>query len=233
MKENGIVFYRENDTHPHMEEPDFFHTQFGTFNNHNNGEFTSWLGKNDYTGLPVEDKERHRLYGREDYFIEGNFCDMFDCGDYVYAISNLMHLCLGLLKIVRIDKDYTPTELFTSESEAGWAVLEYAGHFQNEQGHVVIASGFTEQNPGQNPWQNKKRVFKNRTILFQIDQQGNCTIKKEWPIRISSANSYAVLGDIVYFGQNKMVTQLNTETGEISFYTNKRDDEIAALDKVL
>ena len=33
----------------------------------------------------------------------------------------------------------------------------------------------------------------------------------------------------LYFGQNKMVTRLNMETDEITFFTNKNDDEIAAL----
>lgn len=33
-----------------------------------------------------------------DYLVDGNYCDMFDCGEYCYAISNLMHLGLGEFK---------------------------------------------------------------------------------------------------------------------------------------
>ena len=79
---NGAVYFRLNENHIHMEEPVFFDTQFGRFNNHNRGEFHSWLGKDGYEGLPEKEREINALFGRSDYFIEGNFCDMFDCGNY-------------------------------------------------------------------------------------------------------------------------------------------------------
>ena len=34
---------------------------------------------------------------------------------------------------------------------------------------------------------------------------------------------------IVYFGQNKMVTRLNVENGEVAYFTNKSDEELDAL----
>ena len=48
-------------------------------------------------------------------------------------------------------------------------------------------------------------------------------------MRITSSNSVAEALGFLFFGQNKMVTRLNMETGEITFFTNKNDDEIAAL----
>ena len=39
--------------------------------------------------LPEKEKEINSLFGRDDFFIEGNYCDMFDCGEYAYAVSNL------------------------------------------------------------------------------------------------------------------------------------------------
>ena len=225
MESSGIVFYRENDKRVHMEESEFFQTQFGVFNNHNHGEFTSWLGKDDYAGLPEEEKEIHRLYGREDYFVSGNFCDMFDCGEYSYAISNLMHMGLGEFKIVRINKNYVTTDMFSSFSEPGWTCLEYFGHFKNEHGHVIIASGFTEKNPAKS----KERVFKKRTILFQITNDGDCSISEEWGIQLPSLNSFVVKDHLAYFGHNKMVSRLNLRTGELNFYTDKTEEELAAL----
>jgi hypothetical protein len=39
------IIWRENENHVHMDVPDTFETQFGTFINHNNGDFSSWLTK--------------------------------------------------------------------------------------------------------------------------------------------------------------------------------------------
>lgn len=36
-------------------------------------------------------------------------------------------------------------------------------------------------------------------------------------------------GDYVYFGQNKMIIYLNTQSRETVFFTNKIDEEIATL----
>ena len=52
-------------------------------------------------------------------------------------------------------------------------------------------------------------------MLYQIDRDGNGNIIREWEdIKISSPNSMVVIGEIAYFGQNKMVTCFNTNTGE-------------------
>lgn len=37
--------------------------------------------------------------------------------------------------------------------------------------------------------------------------------------------------DYVYFGQNKMVTRLNLTAGEVEYYTDKSDEELAVLVK--
>ena len=102
--------------------------------------------------------------------------------------------------------------------------LKYIGCFRNTEGYVIIASGFRELGRKGN-----KREFRDITILFQIDEKGNCTKSKEWNILISSTNSMVKVGDYVYFGQNKMVTRLNVMTGEMAFFTNKSDEELAAL----
>ena len=74
-----------------------------------------------------------------------------------------------------------------------------------------------------------ERKFQKITLLFTIDETGNCTIKNEWNISISSANSMVAVGEYVYFGQNKMVTRLNVLSGEIEYFTNKSDEELSAL----
>lgn len=221
---DGLVYYRINENYVHMNEPDFFDTQFGRFNNHNRGEFDSWLGKDGYEGLQEKEREMNALFDRSDYFIEGNFCDMFDCGEYAYAVSNLMHMGLGEFKIVRIDKNLEAVTLYCNSNDEGWNSFKYLGRFENEQGHVVIVSGITQPSRSQ-----PDIPYKERTLLLQIDYSGSCTIIREWNYCISSPNSMVEFEGFVYFGQNKMVTRLNVETGEIAYFTNKSNEELDAL----
>ncbi len=227
MVEGNEIFWRYNENAVHMGAPEVFETQFGTFNNHNHGEFTSWLGKDDYVGLLDKERERNRLFGRDDFFIEGNYCDMFDSGEYTYAVSNLMHLGMGAFKIVRIDKNLEAVIMYENYRNNDHTRLEYAGRFKNAAGYGIIAGGSREEDRKEN-----KSKFQKITILFQIDENGNCVNSSEWNLSISSSNSMAAVGDYVYFGQNKMVTRLNVLTGETAFFTNKSDEEIDALVKM-
>ncbi len=215
MVEGNEIFWRYNENAVLVGAPEVFETQFGTFNNHNHGEFTSWLGKDDYVGLPDKERERNRLFGRDDFFIEGNYCDMFDSGEYTYAVSNLMHLGIGVFKIVRIDKNLEAVIMYENYRNNDHTRLEYAGRFKNPAGYGIIAGGSREVDRKEN-----KSKFQKITILFQIDGNGNCVNSSEWNLSISSSNSMAAVGDYVYFGQNKMVTRLNVLTGETAFFTN-------------
>ena len=216
MAMDGKVFFRINENRKIDRAPDHFDTQFGRFNNHNHGEFHSWLGRDGYEGLSAEERKVYALLGRDDYFIEGNYCDMFDCGEYSYAISNLLHLGLGRFKIVQIDQKLETATMY----ENGWGSdilrLAYLGRYENNLGFVVIASGHDKQKRG-------------ITLLFLIDRSGTCTISQEWDFSITSISSLAVVDGIVYFGQNKMVTCLNVKSGEITYLTNKSEEELAVL----
>lgn len=227
-EDGGVVFYRENEKHTHMEKPKIFKTQYGIFNNHNNGEFFSWLGKDECDGIPEKDQKVHGPIKKDEFFVEGNFRDMFDCGKYAYAISNLMHMGLGYFKIVRINESLEPVVMYDTFSLGGRIHLEYNGRFRNEHGYIIIASGFSELNCSQD----EKRRSQDKTFLFQIDDNGNCSIIREWDIDISSCNSIAALNGFAYFGQNKMVTRLNLASGEMAYFTNKSDAELAALKKM-
>ena len=229
VRANGDeILWRYNENHAHMDVPEQFETQLGIFNNHNHGEFSSWLGRDGYDGCSEEQKEINRLLGRDDYFIEGNYCDMFDCGKYSFAISNEMHMGLGMFKIIRIDKNLEAVTMYDNYKGDEYTRLEYAGRFHNSEGYVVITSGSKELERKED-----KREYQKITFLFQIDRKGNCRISKEWDFSISYANSMAAVGDYVYFGQNKMITRLDVKTGEIRYFTDKTDEELAALVSVL
>lgn len=77
-----------------------------------------------------------------------------------------------------------------------------------------------------------ERSFQDRTLLLQINNDGSYNVSSEWNINLSSPNSMAVVGNDIYFGQNKMITRLNLTSGELSYFTNKSDEELAALKKM-
>lgn len=219
MQEN-TVYYRENETRFNRDIPEVFDTQFGRFNNYNNGEFDSWLGK------PCNERiSKNELFfgflNRSDYFIEGNYCDMFDCGDYCYAVSNLMHMALGLFKVVRIGSGLDAVTVYDRVREEGETSFEYEGRFKNEKGFILVVSGST--------YSSQTRQRRDRTLLIQIDTEGSCSVIREWNFKISHANSLVEDNGFIYFGQNKLITRLNEKTGELSFFTNKNDEELNAI----
>lgn len=222
--EGDEVFWRYNENYVHMDVPEVFVTQLGAFNNHNHGEFTSWIEKAENGGTVEKEKEINSSYGQDGFFVEGNYCDMFDCGEYVYAVSNLMHMGLGIFKMIRIDKNLGVVAMYENYRNNEHTRLDYLGRYKNADGYVVVVSGVRDlRHLGSN------REFQDVTILFQIDENGNCYASSEWEISISSANSMVADGDYIYFGQNKMVTRLNILTGEMDYFTNKTDEELAAL----
>lgn len=219
---DGQIFYRENDTHVHREVPKTFETQLGVFINENNGEFPSWLEKAD---TDVESKEGNA----SQFCINGRFCDMFDYGRFSYAISNLLHGGCWVVEIFRIDERLDVVELYHSAHDKPWKHYEYDGRYEDEKGINIIFSGFYDHNtePG------LRNDFRDRTMLYQIDRDGDGKIIKEWEdIKISSPNSMVVIGDIAYFGQNKMVTCFNINTGEMQYLTHKDDEALSALSKM-
>ena len=150
---------------------------------------------------------------------------MFDAGEYSYVISNLMHLSMGLFQVFRIDKNLEVKKIFSTENV--WDRIEYEGRFQRESEQYIIASGAYRMNEKDD----NKYIFRKRTLLFRVDKSGGFNIDNEWDIGISSANSLVNAGEFVYFGQNKMITRLNTKSGQIDFFTNKNDEELATLIK--
>lgn len=219
-EEGGEIFYREHEKHRYMIAPKSFETQLGVFQNHNNGEFMSWVEKRGGNGSSGEEALR--------FYMPGNFYDMLDCGPYTYAISNLMHMCAGELRIVKINKEFKSTVIFDTQPylfPKNSLCLEYDGYVRNADGFIIIASGTLEMNY----YQEEKRRVQDRTLLFQISADGICRMIQNWEFRISSPYSMAVLNEFVYFGHSKMVTRLNLKSEEIAYFTNKSDEEIAAL----
>lgn len=210
--EGDQILWRSNDNLSYVKEPKKFTTQFGTFNNYNNGEFRSWLGINDFPDFPENNKEEYSYSNYEDYLIEGNFCDMFDLGEYTYAISNLIHMMIGHLKIIRIYKNIDTLILYDNYNHSN---LRYIGRWIDDKGIVAIASGyrlFTK------PDDNYER--QDTTILFHIDKFGTCKIFKKWDFDLPNVNSIVKVKDYIYVGQDEMITRVKINDGSRSFFVD-------------
>lgn len=73
-----------------------------------------------------------------------------------------------------------------------------------------------------------------KSIAFPLLAAGNNGYDVDLAFQIAgrSIEEYQpenTLGDYVYFGRNKMITRLDINTGELKYYTNKNDEEMAAL----
>ena len=210
---NGVVCFRESNRPMYVDSPKTFKTQFGVFNNHDNGEFHSWLGKGD-KDIP-EGILDNALFPIEEFSVEGNYCDMFDCGDYAIAVSNLRHMASGEFNVIRIDRQLEVKTLFENENifADDHIEYEYLGRYHNENGYYLIISGysFIRDNKGDIDG------TKYKTLLLTINPKAELSVEKEWNFKISSSNSIVAAGNDVYFGQNRMITRLNIENGDITY----------------
>lgn len=227
------ILWRENDDLEHSRAPKSFVTQFGSYINHDNGEFSSWIEIDD--GKTPSNNHSSGMSNRwkiSKTAIDGNFQDVFDCGPYVFAVSNLMHLGLGSLSVIRIGKDLQPVTMYdniAARTSGSGSCFEYFGKYRDKDGYVLIVSGFTYD------WPRSKYPgtdnLKKSTCLFRVCENGSFAISKEWNIMISSSNSFAVKDGYAWFGQNKMVSRLDLNSGDLRYYTNKTNEELVGLYK--
>lgn len=233
QEKDGEILWRENDDFEHGKTPERFDTQFGSYINHDNGEFPSWIELDN--GETLSNKHYSWMvhhWKRSRSAIDGNFQDVFDCGPYVFAISNLMHMGLGSLSVIKIGKDLQPVTMFdniAARMNGSGSCFQYFGKYKEKDSYVLIASGFTYDWP-----RNKDsgiNNLKNSTCLFRISEDGSFVVSKEWDIMITPANSFVVKDGHAWFGQNKMVSRLDLNSGELRYYTNKTEEELAGLYK--
>ncbi len=214
MEKDDVVYYRENPNHYNRPISEVFKTQLCIFDNHNRGEFGGHLERH------VEEAEDREF--TEEWPLIDNICDMFDCGNYTYAIGNKMHGWIGVFRIYRIDKEFHYTTVYsTIEGNRFVRRLEYVGSYEKNGNYYVMASGYKESD--------KSRYTDGLTVLLKIEKTGDCKVLCEWDKKLSHTNSFAIAGSYGYLGQNKMVTKIDLISGETIFMTTKSNAEIAEL----
>ena len=206
MQKDGKIFYREPDTkNRDREPPEFFDTQFGRFENYNQGEFGG-----------------HAQIGKRKF--DGNFVDMFDFGDYVYAISNLAHLSMGTFRLEQMDRHFHSKCLFASRTifclilpEKYSESLYYIGKSMDSNHVKIYLTGRAHPMEGDD-WDESK--------ILQIGVDGSFSVIGDYKYAFGDASTVVDAGNLLYVGTNHMVTVVHLATGEKEYYTSKTQEDI-------
>lgn len=257
-EDKGAVYFDTRLSGPFLERNGSFLTQLGLINTYSYGEGGGCLiimdpdrplsfaphGGGSFVFTPPEFKE----YEREGKLLYGNFIDVFDLGEYTYAIDS-SYFPEGNLSIKRIKKDLNHECIYKNSineritflrhgeefkrfrEKSGTADthytsrelrISYIGRFDEQEGIVAVASGMQylrkEDKTG--------RDIVYLTIMFRLFKNGDINILDEFK---AESNSVAATGEYVYFGNERMVTRYNRSTGEKTFLTYKTEDEVAEM----
>lgn len=208
-RQGGKILYRVSDK-LERKMPIFFNTSLGRFENHNNGEFASWI----------------KLGGVE---VIGNFEDVFDYGGYVYAVANQMHMGRGSFGLLRIDKTLGNEWLYENQQPGAkeWESFRYLGKTMDSECVKIFVSGHTEcYSP-----EGYTGPFHDKSKVLRIGIDGSFSIAGDYDYAFGNANSIALMENKLYLGQNHMIAVVDLNTGTREYYTDKPQKVVEQLKK--
>lgn len=192
-----------------------YQTQFGVYKAENRGEF----GGEIFT-------PGGKCYG-------GNYCDVFDHGDKVYAVDSMGHMCFSHfgLNCFGTADDYTT--IYSIGYDLGSAIeeeisgntinvreqLTYEGRYITDEQAFVMISGYVEE-------KNKANSYRHLTRILRIKDE-IVEVYKELPYIISNITSFVIRGNMLYLGKNNTLEIIDMDTDERSYLTFL-DDEARA-----
>lgn len=161
-----------------------FKTSVGNFVSRNHGEFGGAL----------------ETLGGE---IDGNFCDVFELGDRVYAVDSLSHLGLASTTIYSFDRDCKHHKVFSAEN------LDFKARYATgERAYILVSGSVSTRNGG------KKR----KSILLEISENG-IDAKTEFDCGFYLVFNMIVKNGKMILGVDKAVMTADLQTKEIKAYT--------------
>lgn len=161
-----------------------FKTSVGNFVSRNHGEFGGVL----------------ETPGGE---IDGNFCDVFELGDRVYAVDSLSHLGLASTTIYSFDRDCKHHKIFSDENlgfKARYATGELA--------YIFVSGSVSTRSGGE----------KLKSILLEISENGDM-LKTEFDCYFQLVFNMLVSDGKMFLGADKAVVVFDLQTKEINAYT--------------
>lgn len=154
-------------------------TSLGTFVSRNHGEFGGAL----------------ETPGGE---IDGNFCDVFEFGDRVYAVDSLSHLGLASTTIYSFDRDCKHHKIFSAEN------LDFKARYATGERAYILLFDRVGENP--------------KSVLLEISENGDM-LKTEFDCDSPLVFNMLVSDGKMFLGADKAVVVFDLQTKEINAYT--------------
>lgn len=156
-----------------------FKTSVGNFVSRNHGEFGGAL----------------ETPGGE---IDGNFCDVFELGDRVYAVDSLSHLGLVSTTVYSFDRGCKYHKIFSDEN------LGFKARYVTDERAYILLSDRVGEN--------------SKSVLLEISENGDM-LKTEFDCDFQLVFNMLVSDGKMFLGADKAVVVFDLQTKEINAYT--------------
>lgn len=135
--------------------------------------------------------------------IDGNFCDVFELGDRVYAVDSLSHLGLASTTIYSFDCDCKHHKIFSAEN------LDFKARYATgERAYILVSGSVSTRSGGENP----------KSVLLEISENGDM-LKTEFDCDSPLVFNMLVSDGKMFLGADKAVVVFDLQTKEINAYT--------------
>lgn len=136
--------------------------------------------------------------------IDGNFCDVFELGDRVYAVDSLSHLGLASTTIYSFDRDCKHHKVFSAEN------LDFKARYATgERAYILVSGSVSTRSGGE----------KLKSILLEISENG-IDAKTEFDCGFYLVFNMIVKNGKMILGVDKAVVTADLQTKEIKAYTS-------------
>lgn len=130
--------------------------------------------------------------------INGNFCDVFELGDRVYAVDSLSHLGLVSTTVYSFDRGCKYHKIFSDEN------LGFKARYVTDERAYILLSDRVGENP--------------KSVLLEISENGDM-LKTEFDCDFQLVFNMLVSDGKMFLGADKAVVVFDLQTKEINAYT--------------
>lgn len=130
--------------------------------------------------------------------IDGNFCDVFELGDRVYAVDSLSHLGLASTTVYSFDRGCKYHKIFSDEN------LGFKARYVTDERAYILLSDRVGEN--------------SKSVLLEISENGDM-LKTEFDCDFQLVFNILVSDGKMFLGADKAVVVFDLQTKEINAYT--------------
>lgn len=130
--------------------------------------------------------------------MDGNFCDVFELGDRVYAVDSLSHLGLVSTTVYSFDRGCKYHKIFSDEN------LGFKARYVTDERAYILLSDRVGEN--------------SKSVLLEISENGDM-LKTEFDCYFQLVFNMLVSDGKMFLGADKAVVVFDLQTKEINAYT--------------